>query len=70
MHNEIDGEVTTLECIRLLKAKPHPPTIVYPQPIYPRPYQPYWVTQGSSIQCASQMTSYVNTPRVLNASAS
>lgn len=45
LHAENDGEVSTLECIRLLKLKAQRPTYVpQPYPVYPiRPwYQPYW----------------------------
>lgn len=53
LHAEIDGEVSTLECIRLLKAKaranlpPRPMYPTYPNPVFPHYGQPYWVTYTS-----------------------
>lgn len=44
LHKEINGEVSTLECVRLLKAKRYTPTItVLPRP-YVQPYVPYYPT--------------------------
>ena len=51
-HREENGEVSTLECIRLLKAKVPTPVVVwrdrwyptYPQPTYPTyPTYPTWI---------------------------
>lgn len=46
LHQEVNGEVSTLECIRLLKAKRQTPTIVYRQPAwyYQTPTWPYTTT--------------------------
>ncbi len=38
LHKEINGEVSTLECVRLLKLKRYTPTIT----IQPRPYVAPW----------------------------
>lgn len=66
LHQAVDGEVTTLECIRLLRARV--PNITISNPVvlpyrYPT-YQPYWSTFG--------LTSVTNTggtatPKVLTA---
>lgn len=82
LHQETDGEVSTLECIRLLKAKanrigpaylPYP---VYPRPIYPT--LPYWQintcqTTGGNIGRQAYTTTYnaceQRTPTVALASA-
>lgn len=78
-----NGEVTTLECIRLLKAKACRPTYVpQPHPVYPaRPW--YWYTgiqapctSGGNINSSPIGAYTINaaetttaTPKVLNASA-
>jgi hypothetical protein len=85
LHKEVNGEVSTLECIRLLKAKryTYSPTIVqqpYGVPIQPviRPWYnpPYWqtitVSSTDSNQAASSLTTTnysTMTPTVALASA-
>lgn len=74
-HQEVDGEVSTLECVRLLKAqlatRPTitimPPTIVRPyiSAPYVQPYSP-WPTQ---IWCSSLDTFNTNTPTIVTASS-
>lgn len=65
-HEEVDGEVSTLECIRLLKAKRYSATIIGSGQIVQRPWVqpynpwPYTVTYTSdsagNINQASAMT--------------
>ena len=75
LHNEVDGEVTTLECIRLLRARA--PQIIWRDRWNPitwpytitQPYtSPYYTTASgtvtsSGIKCSNE------TPRVLTANA-
>jgi hypothetical protein len=77
LHREENGEVSTLECIRLLKAKSQRPTYIpQPYPAFPRyPAYPYW--QGGQIISQTTTGSYTingtgtncNTPTVALASA-
>lgn len=82
LHREDNGEVTTLECIRLLKAKAYRPTYVpQPYPVYPTICRGWWQTSptitisGANTQ-TSPYTQAINcvseqrTPTVALASAS
>lgn len=77
LHQEVNGEVSTLECIRLLKAKRWTPTItVNPRPwVYPvYPTWPYTTTitcgvgQNVSTSAAHTVTNSA-TPAIAMASA-
>ena len=65
LHASVDGEVSTLECIRLLKAKS--PTIRwYPQPypVYPAPplpFRPTWISAAGSTTTPNGTTTVINT---------
>lgn len=69
-----NGEVTTLECIRLLKAQRYTTTItIQPQPwVYPqpRPYQPFYpVWYGTQTTGITTTNAVSYTPKVVNAVA-
>lgn len=55
LHCEVDGEITTLECIRLLKAARGriASPWVQPYPVYPQPYTPYRVWWQSTTSVSS-----------------
>lgn len=81
LHQQDDnGEVTTLECIRLLKARATqiPCIVPQPYPVYPQRMWPYWtITSGTNldnINCATQaglvdQAYNTATPKILAASA-
>lgn len=76
LHVAVNGEVSTLECVRLLKAKRWTPTIT----IQPRPYvQPFWpyqppfystwystTTSSLGNQCQSAQTVAINSITATN----
>lgn len=74
-HQEVDGEVSTLECVRLLKAKlAAQPTVIFqrtyptvittpyaPAPIITTPWTPTWTCGGSLVDNGSSATYVQNT---------
>jgi hypothetical protein len=75
-HQEVDGEVSTLECVRLLKAKiaSRPVTITYPTYVYPTWWQTtptVWHSSGNinSTTVKTDFATCQNTPTVAVASA-
>lgn len=67
-HQEVDGEVTTLECIRLLRAKTPTPLVIYRDryPWYPQ--NPQWTYTSGGITSTAGSTTTYNTPSVVSAS--
>ena len=76
-HRATDGEVTTLECIRLLRAKASRPTYVpyRPVPVYPYTQPGWWqtyplVTYSQTTTTGGQIDNHGTTPyTTINSSA-